>query len=307
MAEREVTASRALASFEDYLRAEIRLAPLTVETYLHEVRIYLEYLGEHGLSPTGAEATDVIDYLISRQVGGLRQRSVAKALSSVRAFHQFLVVEGERSDDPTELVESPRAGRALPQVLRPEEVDAFLAAVDITSDLGVRDRTLFELIYSCGLRISEASALTVDRVFLDEHLLRIVGKGNRERIVPMGDAAVTWLGRYLLDVRPRLTKPSHQTDAVFLNHLGRGLSRKGIWKRFKEATAAAGLECKVHTLRHSFATHLLQGGADLRAVQELLGHADISTTQIYTHLDREDLREFHRQHHPRAKEAGHEV
>jgi integrase/recombinase XerD len=306
MAEREATAARALATFEDYLRAEIRLAPLTVETYLHEDRIYLAFLDERGLTPAGVEAAEVIDYLISRQVSGLRQRSVAKALSSVRAFHHFLVVEGQRQDDPTELVESPRAGRTLPQVLRPEEVDAFLAAVDTTSDLGMRDRTLFELIYSCGLRISEASALTVDRVFLEEQLLRILGKGNRERIVPMGDTAVSWLAGYLLDVRPRLTKPSHQTDAVFLNHLGRGLSRKGIWKRFKEATTAAGLDCKVHTLRHSFATHLLQGGADLRAVQELLGHADISTTQIYTHLDRDDLQDFHRQHHPRAKEASHE-
>jgi integrase/recombinase XerD len=185
-------------------------------------------------------------------------------------------------------------------VLKVEEVESLLATIDTESATGLRDRALFELIYSCGLRISEAVELSPDSVYLTEGLIRVRGKGNKERLVPMGEEARYWLSRYLSDGRTRLSKPTKPSRSLFLNNRGDGLSRKGMWKRFRELSERTGIEAKVHTLRHSFATHLLEGGADLRAVQELLGHADISTTQIYTHVEKADLKDYHRDHHPRG-------
>jgi integrase/recombinase XerD len=179
-------------------------------------------------------------------------------------------------------------------------VDKLLDTIDTRTPVGVRDRALFEVIYSCGLRISEAVDLTMERLYLREGLIRVIGKGGKDRLVPAGDAAVRWLNSYIADARPKLTKAGKTDSAVFLNHLGTRLSRKGMWKRFRDLCAQAGIEAKVHTLRHSYATHLLNGGADLRAVQELLGHSDISTTQIYTHIDRDDLRTYHAEFHPKA-------
>ncbi|MDE0026755.1 MAG: tyrosine-type recombinase/integrase, partial [Spirochaetaceae bacterium] len=191
-------------------------------------------------------------------------------------------------------------GRRIPRVLSVAQVERFLAAIDTGTPAGIRDRALFELIYSAGLRVGEVVALDRGRLYLAQACVRVLGKGSRERIVPLGEPAVAWLGRYLTEARPHLLRRGAATDAAFLNQRGGRLSRKGIWKRFQEVCAGAGIDAKVHTLRHSFATHLLAGGADLRSVQELLGHADLTTTQIYTHVEREELHAEHRRYHPRG-------
>lgn len=287
--------------FADYLSVELRLSPRTVETYLRECQL----AAHHGRAvdcPLEEFSTgEIINYLLERRAGDepVDQRTLAKGLSALRSFFQFCVLEGIRPDNPATAVSSPRGDHRLPGVLSVEQVDGLLAHIDLTTPGGIRDRALFELIYSCGLRISEAVELELHHLYLDEGLVRVVGKGDRERLVPLGDEATRWIRRYLEAARPRLVRGAAER-AVFLNRLGRRLSRKGMWKRFHELTCIAGIDAKVHTLRHSFATHLLEGGADLRAVQELLGHADIGTTQIYTHIDTEDLREYHHRYHPRS-------
>jgi integrase/recombinase XerD len=193
----------------------------------------------------------------------------------------------------------PRSSRRIPEVYTLDQVEAILQAIDTTAPAGIRDRFLFELIYSCGLRVSEAVSLTLDRIFPREQMLRVVGKGSKERLIPIGEQALFWMQRYLAESRPALVRDKKER-ALFINRSGRRLSRKGMWKRFKEVLAVAGVEGKIHGLRHSFATHLLQGGADLRAVQTLLGHADIATTQIYTHVDEKQLHRQHRRFHPRG-------
>ena len=191
----------------------------------------------------------------------------------------------------------------IPRCLAPEEVDRLLAGADPADPVGLRDAALFELVYSCGLRASEAVDLTLGRVSLAEGIVRVMGKGSRERLVPVGDRAKAMLERYLAEARPRLARASRPCDALFLGRLGRRLSRKTVWRAFKRLAALAGLEATAHTLRHSFATHLLSGGADLRSVQELLGHADIATTQIYTHVSQDALRRVHNTLHPRGFRA----
>ena len=295
-----MAADPVLAEFQDYLTAGLRLSRQTVSTYVRDCRAFLEWTAHHDMCHLTVGTGDVIDFLIARQIDeGIDQRTVAKIVSALRSLFHYLVLQGERLDNPAMLVELPRTVYRIPGVLSVEEVERLLAVVDISSPLGLRDRALFELIYSCGLRISEAVDLTLDRVFLKERLIRVRGKGDKERLVPMGEHARHWIRRSLDEARPRLAR--RPGSALFLNHRGGCLSRKGMWKRFREVAALAGVEAKVHTLRHSFATHLLEGGADLRAVQELLGHADISTTQIYTHVDREDLATYHADYHPRGR------
>ena len=291
--------SSTIARYEDYLRVELRLAPMSVETYVREVRGYLDYLQATGKSEATCTADDVSEYIAERR-RDLDVRTISKTMSGIRSLHTFLVVDDVRADNPAELVERPRPPRKIPEVLSVANVDAFLSAIDHSGPFGLRDRALFELIYSCGLRVSEAVDLIPGAVSIPERLVRVRGKGGKERLVPIGDAAAQWLSEYLQRGRPFLLRPDRLTDRLFLGRHGLGLSRKGIWKRFKEIAVRAGLEAKVHTLRHSFATHLLQGGADLRTVQELLGHADISTTQAYTHLDKDDLQKYHHTYHPRG-------
>lgn len=289
-----------IRSFEDYLTAGLRLSRGSVSTYVRDCRGFLVWLEENGATAQDVATTQIIDYLIARQQeDGIDQRTIAKTISALRSLFHYLVLEGEREDNPATLVEVPRMAHRVPGVLDVEEVERLLAAIEVDGPLGLRDRALFELIYSCGLRISEAVELTVDRVYLAERLIRVRGKGDKERLVPMGEHARHWLRRYLDEARGKLAK--RPENALFLNNRGQQLSRKGMWKRFREIAVKAGVDAKVHTLRHSFATHLLEGGADLRAVQELLGHADISTTQIYTHVDREELATYHADFHPRGR------
>lgn len=290
-------------SFADYLAAERGLSPNTVSTYAAEARAFLAFLEASGKAVARAEAGDVTAYIIRRQVAGVDPRTLAKVSSAVRAFFHFLVLEGRMTANPARLVDSPRTAMRIPRYLRTEEIDRLLASCPEDHPRGRRDRALFELIYSCGLRVSEAVGLTVDRVSLDEGLVRVMGKGSRERLVPLGNRAKRDLTAYLADTRPMLADARRPVNWLFLGRGGRKLSRKTVWKNFSQLCLQAGIEAKVHTLRHSFATHLLQGGADLRAVQELLGHADIGTTQIYTHVSQEVLKRTHEEFHPRGAPA----
>ena len=227
----------------------------------------------------------------------MEQLTVAKDVSALRSFGSFLVEEGIWQENLVQLVERPKIQRALPRVLSVEQVDSLLAAIDTSEPLGVRDRALFELVYSCGLRISEVATLLIGNVHLQERILIVMGKGSKERVLPFGDVAHEWLSRWIQEGRPAILG-SKQVAEVFVNYRGQPLSRKGIWKRFQELETLSGVTAKVHTLRHSFATHLLSGGADLRSVQELLGHSDLSTTQIYTHIEKDELHLYHKEFFP---------
>ena len=287
-----------VGAFAAYLQTELRLAEATVSVYTHEARLLSRYCAAERPLPefTGA---DLIQYLVHRQLEGASRKTTAKALSALRAFFAFLQREGLVEANPAENVETPRIPRHIPEVFSREEVERLLAAIDLNTPGGVRDRFLFELIYSCGLRVSEAAELTLERIYKTEKFLRVLGKGGKERIVPFGDVALEWLERYQSGARPALAR-GRRLASLFVNHLGQPLTRKGMWKRFKGYALEAGVAGKIHTLRHSFATHLLKGGADLRTVQVLLGHADIGTTQIYTHVEESELAEYHRLYHPRG-------
>ena len=285
------------SSFVDYLRYELQLAERTVSTYGREIQQFLHFVGD--ANPAAIRESGIQDYVIKRRESGVDERTIARIISSLRQFFFYLIKEGISRHNPCLSLEMPKITQRLPGVLSVEEIELILEQIDVNTPLGLRDRCLFELIYSCGLRISEAVDLTLERVHVNEKLLRITGKGGKERIIPMGDEALHWLSLYISQARPKLYDPSRSGAHVFLNHFGGRLSRKGMWKRFRDLTEKAGIQAKVHTLRHSFATHLLEGGADLRSVQALLGHSDISTTQIYTHVDRKGLQQYHQKYHPR--------
>lgn len=290
-----------MEAYRSRLVAVERRAPLTVEAYLGEVRRFLDYAREEGLEVALLSGSDLSLYLASRRSSQASVRSVARTISALRSFFRHLLDEGLRSDNPAALLERPRAARVLPDVLPSATVERILSLVDTRTPLGVRDRALFELIYSSGLRISEAARLDLSDVSFSEGLVRLRGKGGKERLVPFGPAAARLLRTYLETSRPALAK-AKRSPAFFLNRNGSRLSRKGIWKNYTRVAPLAGAGTKLHTLRHSFATELLAGGADLRSVQELLGHADLSTTQIYTHVDDRALRENHRKYLPKLGE-----
>ncbi|MBU0934814.1 MAG: tyrosine recombinase [Spirochaetes bacterium] len=292
MAERPI-----LDRYASWLLAARRLSPLTLDVYLRETRSLFSWLEEASIRIEDVASIDLLSYLVFRRSQGLSARTMARIVSSLRTLFKFLRLEGLREDDPGELLETPKQEKVLPDVYKAGEIEKILEAIDLSTPGGLRDRALFELIYSCGLRISEAASLSFDMVFMDERILRITGKRQKERIVPFGEEAAAWLQRYLDEARPQLARAAadgfRRSSRVFLNRVGRGITRKGIWKRFSELRLTSGVQGKVHGLRHSFATHLLAGGADLRTVQELLGHADITTTQIYTHVDAEGLHDVH--------------
>ena len=292
------------SDFAEYLTAERGLSPASVATYASEVRSFIAFLESEGKAAAAAGTGDVVAYIVKRQLGGIDPRTLAKSASAIRSFFRFLVLEGVVETNPARLVDSPRTVTRIPHVLASPEIDRLLEEREADDPLAIRDVALFELVYSCGLRVSEAVGLTVDRISLAEGIVRVMGKGARERLVPMGDQAVRRLSQYLSDARPSLARGHRTADWLFLGRGGKKLSRKTIWKSFKKLALRAGIEAKVHTLRHSFATHLLAGGADLRSVQELLGHADIGTTQIYTHVSQEALKRTHAEFHPRGGSPG---
>jgi integrase/recombinase XerD len=286
------------ARYRAHLLLVRKRSALTAEAYLREFESLERWLSGQGKSPQSADGEDLLSYLVWRHQQGLSRTTMARIVASIHSFYKYMKLEGLRSDDPSLLIRTPKQERNLPDVLQPREVDHFLESIDLSTPNGLRDRALFELIYSCGLRISEAAGLTFDRLYMEERLLRVVGKRKKERIVPFGSEAHHWIAKYLAEGRPKLEK-RRRSDLVFLNQEGEGISRKGIWKRFSGIRQVSGVSAKVHTFRHSFATHLLAGGADLRTVQELLGHSDIATTQIYTHIDEEALQGYHREFFPR--------
>ncbi|MDX1394543.1 MAG: site-specific tyrosine recombinase XerD [Gemmatimonadota bacterium] len=291
-----------LEEFRDYLSFERGLAARTVDAYVRDVRRLVELAGERGVGDPVAVTYDLLrDHVAALSDLGRAPASVSRAVSSLRGYFRFLLEEAVIDADPTELLESPRGGRPLPDVLSVAEVERVLAAVTTDRPYAFRDRAIIEVLYGCGLRVSELCGLRSRDTDLDGGLVRVLGKGSKERLVPLGADARHALRRYFRESRPRLDRGASE-GRVFLNRTGRPLSRMGVWKILRQYVESAGIARRVtpHTMRHSFATHLLEGGADLASVQEMLGHADISTTEIYTHVDRSHLREVHREHHPRG-------
>jgi len=293
---------RPLLFFLDHIGLERGLSENTLTAYRRDLIRYITLLSDSGVNAVEkASQHEISALLVLLSDMGMKASSVSRNLTAVRMFHRFLLTEGISNHDPSQHLKPPFPGRKLPSVLNIEETERLIHAPDTESILGLRDRALLEILYGAGLRVSELSGLARSDLLADIEVIRVFGKGNRERIVPIGHQAIQWVKTYLNNARPELAKPV-SGDVLFLNFRGGKLSRMGIWKLLKQYVNAAGIEKRVspHTMRHSFATHLLEGGADLRAVQEMLGHADISTTQIYTHVDREYLKEVHKTFHPRA-------
>lgn len=285
-----------LSSYYDDLVSIDGKSISTAQTYCFAVEIFLNWLKSENKEIFSVEMPDLIKYLVWRQTQGMDSLTVAKDISSLRSFGTYLTRNQIWKENLALQLDRPKAEKTLPKVLSVEEVDALLNCIDVSTDLGIRDRALFELIYSCGLRISEVSNLLLQNLHLKERIIWVTGKGNKERLVPFGSDAEFWLKKWL-EVRPKIVG-SKSVPTIFVNYQGKPFSRKGIWKRFQELEVLSGVNSKVHTLRHSFATHMLSGGADLRSVQELLGHSDLSTTQIYTHIDADDLKDYHKEYFP---------
>ena len=291
-----------LEGFRDHLSLESGASPNTVESYLRDLRHLVDFAGGAGLAgPDRLTPRTLRDFVFGLKDLGLGPATIRRHVSAVRTYFRFAVAEGLVSADPSDRLEAPRRGRKLPDTLSVADVSAMLEAPPLDDPLAWRDRALLELAYGAGLRVSELCGLTPADLWLDDQVVRVFGKGSKERIVPLGRTVIGAVAVYLRQLRPELDTGA-SGNRLLLNFRGRPLSRVGAWGIVKKAARRAGIRKRVtpHTLRHSFATHLLEGGADLRAVQEMLGHADLSTTQIYTHVDREYLRSVHRQFHPRG-------
>ncbi len=283
-----------------YLKLERNYSPNTIDAYRHDLHLLLIHLSGQGLTPTDVKLDDLQRFAAWIHERGIGPKSQARILSGVRTFYHYLVVDGYLEVDPTELLESPHLPKHLPEYLTTEEVDRLEAAIDLTSAEGHRNRAIIEVFFSCGLRVSELVELKLSNLFLNERFMRVVGKGGKERLVPISQRAVGELELWFDDRRQMRIKPGEE-DYVFLNRRGHHLTRTMILIMVKRLGEAAGIKKTLspHTLRHSFATALLRGGADLRVIQVLLGHADIATTEIYTHMDDESLRQAVLCHHPR--------
>ena len=288
-----------ISSFYDELISIEGKSISTAQTYCFVVEIFFDWLNSENKEISQIELQDLIKYLVWRQTQGMDSLTIAKDISALRSLGTYLVREKIWSENYALQLDRPKAEKTLPKVLSVEQVDLLLNSIDTSTDLGVRDRALFELIYSCGLRISEVSNLLLQNLHFKEKIIWVTGKGNKERLVPFGSQAEFWLKKWI-EIRPKFVS-SKSVPTIFVNYQGKPFSRKGIWKRFQELEAISGVTSKVHTLRHSFATHMLSGGADLRSVQELLGHSDLATTQIYTHVDADDLKDYHKEFFPERK------
>jgi integrase/recombinase XerD len=293
-----------LAKFCSRLVAIERRSLLTRECYRLEIRRFLDFLEVQQKPLEGVDAVFLSSYLTMRRNNDkIDPRTAAKAVSALRSFFRFAMDERLVRDNPAFLLESPKKKARLPEVMDRETVEELLVKADTSTPLGMRDKCLFELIYSAGLRVSEAAGLNIRDIDINGGTAKVKGKGNKERITLFGAEAAQMLVEYLRETRPKLAGKANKSSALFIGKNGKRLSRKGIWKNYAKLAAIAGTSSHLHTLRHSFATGLLKGGADLRTVQELLGHADLSTTQIYTHVDVGILRENHRRFLPRLKTA----
>nr|WP_244325184.1 site-specific tyrosine recombinase XerD [Dolosigranulum pigrum] len=300
----EMIGQEALAEYIIYLKIERGLSANTVTSYKRDIEKYLTFLTEKKITQLDEVSRfEILDFLQTLRQSGAADNSIIRMVSSLRKFHQYLKRESIVSDDPMQLIDTPKKASTLPKAISPQAIEQLLEAPDTTTPLGVRDRTILELMYATGLRISELVNLKLSDMHLTMGFIQTMGKGEKERIIPLGEIASQWLDHYLEGARVYLQDQSAETsEYVFLNSRGKGLSRQGVWKKVKQLALEAGIDQNVtpHTLRHSFATHLLENGADLRMVQELLGHADISTTQIYTHITKTRLKQVYSDYHPRA-------
>lgn len=285
--------------FLDMLWMERGLSDNTLSAYRNDLLAFAKWLTQKGKIFDDAQDADIRVYLASNKSYSVR--TLARRLSCIRQFYSYQVREGFMDHDPSAMVEPPRLGRPLPKSLTEAEVEQLLHAPDITTDLGLRDRAMLEVLYATGLRVSELVSLTVMQVNLRQGLVRVTGKGNKERLVPLGLESLDWIQRYLKDARPGMVK-NNAVDVIFVNRRGSQMTRQAFWYLIKRYARKTGINktFSPHILRHAFATHLLNHGADLRVVQMLLGHSDISTTQIYTHVARERLKNLHAEHHPRG-------
>lgn len=288
-----------LDAFCDSLWLEDGLSPKSLDSYRGDLVLFARWLQPKTLAQ--ANKIDVLGHLGARMQGGAKPRSIARQLSALRRFYAYLQRQHQCDEDPTLQVEAPKLPRGLPKSLNEEDVDALLNAPDLKTDVGVRDRAMLELLYATGLRVTELVSLNANQLSQDMGVVRVVGKGNRERMIPVGEVALDWALRYVQQARPAILG-MRGSDALFVTRRGGGMTRHAFWYLIRRYADKAGIRKPLspHTLRHAFATHLLNHGADLRVVQLLLGHADISTTQIYTHVARERLKQLHAKHHPRG-------
>lgn len=287
--------------FLDAIWMERGLSENTLGAYRADLLALNQRLVDRSVALAAATRADVLEYIAWRVDGGAKPRSTARQLSSFRRFYRYLLREGAISEDPTANIAMPKIGRALPQSLTEEEVDALLAAPNVNEPLGHRDRAMLEVLYATGVRVSELINLKISQINLNQGVLRIVGKGDRERLIPLGDEAQDWVREFVDGPRVEILL-ERQTDYLFPTRRGDRMTRQAFWHIIKRYAKKAGIKKKLspHTVRHAFATHLLNNGADLRVVQLLLGHSDVSTTQIYTHVARERMKELHSRHHPRG-------
>lgn len=292
----------AIDDYVNFIRVEKSLSGNSVSAYLHDVEMLMVYADSIGVEPENITMGQIKDFLNHINEIGLNKRTQARILSGIRGFYKYLMIEEVIDKDPTELIEGPKIGRKLPEVLTVKEIDAIESSFDLSKPEGQRNKAMVETLYSCGLRVSELTSIKLTDLFFDQGFIRVIGKGNKERLVPVGEKAIKEINLYLEQrnsVSFKIEKSSE--NIIFLNRRGHKLTREMIFTIIKKHAKLAGIKKSIspHTLRHSFATHLVEGGADLRAVQEMLGHESIQTTEIYTHLDKEFLRETILQFHPR--------
>ncbi|KEQ18029.1 site-specific tyrosine recombinase XerD [Endozoicomonas numazuensis] len=287
--------------FLNHLWLEKGLSENTRAAYKRDIDYFSSWLEQHHTAPEKASTKNLTDYLAWRHTQNFRPSSTARALSSLRGYFRHLLREGKVSQDITQHIDMPKQGRPLPKSLTEADVENLLAAPDLNTEIGIRDRCMLELLYACGLRVSELVNLSLDQINLRQGIVRIQGKGNKERLVPMGEEALNWLQKYLRESRPFLIN-NPDNRVLFPGRNDNPMTRQTFWHRIKQHAVTANIQSTVspHVVRHAFATHLLNNGADLRVVQLLLGHSDLSTTQIYTHIAQQRLRELHSSHHPRG-------
>jgi integrase/recombinase XerD len=288
-------------SFLDYLSVERGLAKNTIIAYREDLNIYLDFIIKRGINALSKiSKNDIIEFMLFEKDKGISPTSISRRLAAIRMFHRFLARERVLTSDPTTLIDSPKLWKKVPDTLSLNEVEALISQPDVRLHQGSRDKAILETLYATGMRVSESTNLKVNNVNLDIGFLRCIGKGNKERVIPLGKKAINSINRYLEFSRPHFLK-NKTSEFLFVNRSGVKISRQSIWKLIKQYAKEAKIKksIKVHTLRHSFATHLLERGADLRSVQEMLGHSNISTTQIYTHIDKNRLKAIHKMFHPR--------
>jgi len=294
-----------IRGYKTYLQLEKSLSTNSIEAYQNDVAKLARFMDEHypSLGPEAVKLNHLKKFIEYINSSGLSARSQARIISGIKGFYKYLLVENILQHDPTELIESPRLGRKLPDTLSVEEVDRIITAIDLSTPEGQRNRAMLETLYSCGLRVSELINLRISDLYKDAQFIKVTGKGKKERLVPIGGSAMKYIEIYLNEIRIHLTIKNEFKNIIFLNRRGQRLSRVMVFTIIKEVAEKCGIKKSIspHTFRHSFATHLVEGGADLRAVQEMLGHESITTTEIYTHLDREYLRDAILSYHPRAR------